>query len=811
MIDKLKKFSFSGFFRNDRASHLLKSLCLTLILLVVSFPDLSPNFSTGVDGSLPWVFNYLFYTGFETGQHIIFPHGPLAFLLYPLPIGNNLIIGLLIYHLIKLLFCVQLFKLHQIDNKDSWLSPFLILLILSHILTIQLLITGTVGLALLLYFKTSKYYWPFIAIFLGAFSLYIKSYVGIVSILLVISSLAIIGVRDRKGKQALIQLTTLIFLVGFIWIIIYNNFSGFFNYFYGMGQLAFDNSSATALHPVNNWYYLSGAIILFCYLFLFNKDKNALLFIALFGASTFAAWKHGMGREDIDHIRGLFLYLVLFFSLFFIFISKRNFSTIVLSSFVLILFYANMKNAPLFDEYRIHVLRINGLTDFLFNYQEFSSYHQGITERNIESHRLSQQALGIIGERTVDVYPWDYAFIPANDLNWLPRPVLQSYVAYTPWLDLKNSGHFLSKNAPEYLIWEINKDASDINGGNMVSTDQRYLLDDEPKTILAILNNYTSVYQDEEIILLEKITNPILGKPLQTKSEDVEWNEWIDVPESEGGVLKAKIHSHKNLLGQLKSFLFKDEEYLIYYQLENGEILIYSWIPKNSPNGIWVDPFVKKWPSYEKEMDISRIQIVCSNKKLVKSKLWVDWEFVNVLQKEKFLFSNFLDVKIETNKDAVLNQSFSYNCDFDQEKRSPLWQIKDANKYSQDFLSSPFCELLSSKSYSTTFEISTDSLLSYSENESVDIYAGIWFKAHEENQARLVISVEQNGEAKIWESEFLKKHVIDPNEWNFAFMRENIINLNIPFDGDSKIKVYIWNNDENDILIDDFIVKIGIN
>jgi hypothetical protein len=37
-----------------------------------------------------------------------------------------------------------------------------------------------------------------------------------------------------------------------------------------------------------------------------------------------------------------------------------------------------------------------------------------------------------VGEKTVDIFPWEISLAHAYNMNWKPRPVMQSYVAYTP-------------------------------------------------------------------------------------------------------------------------------------------------------------------------------------------------------------------------------------------------------------------------------------------------------------------------------------------------------------------------------------------
>ncbi|MDR2058321.1 MAG: hypothetical protein LBP83_08620, partial [Dysgonamonadaceae bacterium] len=52
---------------------------------------------------------------------------------------------------------------------------------------------------------------------------------------------------------------------------------------------------------------------------------------------------------------------------------------------------------------------------------------------------LPSEFLQQAANKRVDVFPYDIALLYAYDLNWSPRPVFQSYSAYTPVLDQINA------------------------------------------------------------------------------------------------------------------------------------------------------------------------------------------------------------------------------------------------------------------------------------------------------------------------------------------------------------------------------------
>lgn len=58
-----------------------------------------------------------------------------------------------------------------------------------------------------------------------------------------------------------------------------------------------------------------------------------------------------------------------------------------------------------------------------------------------------------VGRSTIDLIGSNVIYLVENDLNWVGRPIFQSYSAYTPWLLRKNAEIFAGDDAPEYLLF----------------------------------------------------------------------------------------------------------------------------------------------------------------------------------------------------------------------------------------------------------------------------------------------------------------------------------------------------------------------
>ena len=67
-------------------------------------------------------------------------------------------------------------------------------------------------------------------------------------------------------------------------------------------------------------------------------------------------------------------------------------------------------------------------------------------------YRLDSRSLKLLEGRTVYVEPTEIPLVWAYDLEWRPVPVLQSYAAYTPYLDELGASELSSAQGPERII-----------------------------------------------------------------------------------------------------------------------------------------------------------------------------------------------------------------------------------------------------------------------------------------------------------------------------------------------------------------------
>jgi len=101
---------------------------------------------------------------------------------------------------------------------------------------------------------------------------------------------------------------------------------------------------------------------------------------------------------------------------------------------------------------------------------------------------VPEKTLQALSTGDVDILPWEIEIAYAYNLTWRPRPVLQSYSAYTPYLDRLDAAYLGSSQAPQRLLYLDQ------------AADYRYALFDEPATFRTILSHYAFAGSGETLV-----------------------------------------------------------------------------------------------------------------------------------------------------------------------------------------------------------------------------------------------------------------------------------------------------------------------
>ncbi len=774
-------------------------IILGIAIAIFTFPSIHLSYNIGIDPPMMWISNFFFNTQWEVAQNVIFPHGPLAFLVYPTI--SNIELAISVEVLLKIFLSAQLVRLIDSKNSLRWLIGFVgaygVVLLSNFIF----LLIFSIVLSYCNYFETSTKRDKYIALLLTGFAFYIKSYVGIITCIISGSFLLYEAIVKKKYKLFIVDALVLWAFIFTLWLAMYGTGIGFFRYCFGLFNLAQDNSSAAAYYPVNNWWYLTPFLIFTFGYPLVYRSKRSLFFAALTTLSLFAAWKHGMAREDVYHIRGTYHYAIITFLLFYIFNRKQQLSFLVFAGVALALFNLNMQNAYAYQARTYPLLDgVVNLVTYIERLDAIKVHAQKVTQKNIASNRLPQKIVQEIGNATVDVYPWDYTIIPANGFNFQPRPILQSYAAYTSWLDLQDANHFKSDQAPTYLIWDLNKITTGLDIGTMSSLDYRHLLNDEPQTMLTLLQHYELWYQDKNYLVYKQRKYPLQTTSSIIRTNQTTWGEWVKSPSNMAGLLRAKLSFDKALVQRMKSFFYKDEQFFIYLKFADHSIQKYRIVPKNAVDGLWINPFVIDPTHPHKQKKVVAIALDASNKKILTDALTIDWEITDFVNAPNCPNSFFGKNQPSYATVAKSIQLFEYPMDssWTDYPKSALTQT-EAFSGKNAFRVEP-------SNYSCSYKITLDSSWI---NQKIQISTSCWVKGVDLEASKkisLVTSIEHEKESLLWKNEKLSTHLLDGTAWNGMTQHLQYT----PQKKGEQLQVYCWNNSQQPILIDDLQVSIQL-
>jgi len=181
---------------------------------------------------------------------------------------------------------------------------------------------------------------------------------------------------------------------------------------------------------------------------------------------------------------------------------------------------------------------------------------------------------------STDIYTYEESLLLASNNEWNPRPIVQSYSAYTPALARLNEQHLRDTNAPDWVLLDL------------FTIDERLPSLEDGLSWPALLDNYTFMSFDGQIAFMRR------NQVVQSKSNfDVidkgthKTGFTVALPESDGPLF-AEVGLKPTLLGRLLIVLFKPPQLKIVLNLRNGKSKSYRIISNMMATGFFVSPLV---------------------------------------------------------------------------------------------------------------------------------------------------------------------------------------------------------------------------
>jgi hypothetical protein len=182
---------------------------------------------------------------------------------------------------------------------------------------------------------------------------------------------------------------------------------------------------------------------------------------------------------------------------------------------------------------------------------------------------------------TTDIYTYEQSVLLASTNEWSPRPIFQSYSAYTAALARLNEQHLRGANAPDWVLFDL------------LAIDARLPSMEDGLSWPAILDNYTFVSFDGEFVLLRKNAVTEIKSDLDALyTQSCKTGGIVGLPEMREP-LYAEIDLRPTWMGKLLIALFKPPQVNIVLNLRNGDTFSYGTVPEILRTGFILSPLVR--------------------------------------------------------------------------------------------------------------------------------------------------------------------------------------------------------------------------
>lgn len=544
----------------------------------------------------------------QIGTDIIYQFGPFGYLYVQTYAEPSLWIQALSYNFFIHFFYIFSMGLLVIKLCTNWKDKILVfslIFLLSNAITsvikitsqetfsviiiIYLIITGKIG---------NKYVapiLPFLALLLAfeSLMLYHLAFVSI-SIIIVYS---LISIAKKEFKKPLIFVVSYIFFILILWVASEQDIANFPSYFMNIFSFSSGYTYAQAIdgpiiQTISGLVAISFLGILFIYS-LTKKFNNVIIFMLLNAILLFVEFKHGFVRHDGHVLHFYFTYGTFFICAYLIFKydtpqavhnNKRLVLLVILIiGSVLLVVSIGIVDSKIFVPKISNILSYGEVFPLIFD----KSYEVNRTSEHLEYlkgyHTLDEYTIRHIGNKTMDVIPWDLMIPWIYDFNWSPSPMPWAFQVYSSKIDELNAKHFLDeKEAPQEILYAYK------------SIDNRYPLFDEPLTFATILKNYQYTHTSNDNALLSYSPRQDIGEKEDLGTVVVDIGKPIKIPRYDNGYVFAHVDLEFSTLGKVLIAIYKPSQaHLIFKFSDSTYSKEFRFIPGASSNGVFVSQYVE--------------------------------------------------------------------------------------------------------------------------------------------------------------------------------------------------------------------------
>jgi hypothetical protein len=545
----------------------------------------------GLDASWAHALSMAHSQGLSFGRDLVFTFGPLGYMFYPVPGDVSAVSAFSYVWLVYAGFLASLLVIWRalgtrLPVLVSWIAlSFAMLLSQLPFERMQVCFLGVV-VAAIVSEQTKAGRFPTGAAVAGTVSgvmLLFKTNEGIAAVA-TFYALLLWFVVERRGEWRAVRnrlallagCPLLSFLIGYVCV--EHNITSLWAYVTGSLRIALGYSEAMS-YPGPTQEAALAAVSLFTLLLIIPAATlvrgPALWLLPTCAMAGFFAFKSGVVRQDESH-SALLHFKFAVTALLLLVVVKRWPQQLLLSLYVGVSLaygtFSYKQAAPMQWQIAKSRLTLAGSVpgtiwdgpvgnfrkhwELAVTWDRFRKY----VSDQLRPLKVDPDTARIVATGTVDVVPSELDIIPANNWSWKPRPVIQSYSAYAPALDLLNAQHLASTTSAEYVLMHW----TDIDG--------RHPLLDDGASWRALFDHYDIVRSLPEFLVLRRRASPRFRGPNALCSQAATWNSDIQLPftgSKDYVVMRADIQ--KSAWGVARGFLFRNSPVFLVATYGSGQ------------------------------------------------------------------------------------------------------------------------------------------------------------------------------------------------------------------------------------------------
>ncbi len=181
---------------------------------------------------------------------------------------------------------------------------------------------------------------------------------------------------------------------------------------------------------------------------------------------------------------------------------------------------------------------------------------------------------------TVDIYSWKQIVVLAHGLHYHPRPVFQSYSAYSPGLAKLNAAFLRSGSAPDNILFEI------------AAIDGRYPALEDGSSWPELLTRYRIMSGTNPFVWLARRDRARQYQKVPLLATNLPFGKPMALPSGIDDPIWAEFDINKSLPGDLVSTFYKPPNLTLKVTLRDGQKKEFRLIPGMAAAGFILSPFI---------------------------------------------------------------------------------------------------------------------------------------------------------------------------------------------------------------------------